>query len=130
MTIFRISRYIRIATDGEPVEPPGEVRGQNDVGWNLAHHVDLQAVVSPPQPIGRDGLQNEAGFSGCAAERHHDDHVGEANSFPYVFQGPAFEGESVFVSVMVSLVRQAVSFLPPTAHDRQQQDSSSQRDGI
>ena len=45
-----------VGADGEPVEVLQKLLGQQAVGWDLAHHDQAQAVLAPPQAVGRQGL--------------------------------------------------------------------------
>src|SRR4029453_7136556 len=69
-----------VSPDGEAVEALGELFGQDHVGRDLAHHVDLEAVLVTLAAVVGQRLEGPVGLLQRATEGNHDDHVGEASS--------------------------------------------------
>ncbi len=76
-----------VGADGEAVEAGGELVGEDDVGRDLTHHVDLQAVLAPNQAVLRHHGQHLVRFLRGAAERDHHDDVAEPELLADPFEG-------------------------------------------
>ena len=90
-----------VGADGEAVEAGGELLGEDHVGRDLAHHVDLQAVLAPDQAVLRHDGQHPVRFLRGPAERDHHDDVAEAELLPDPLEGHALEGEALAVALVV-----------------------------
>src|SRR6056297_368564 len=70
-----------VAADGEAVKAPSELVGENHVGGNLAHHIDLESGGTAPQSGLRHCLQHLVCFPGGPAEGDHDNDIVKAHFF-------------------------------------------------
>jgi hypothetical protein len=64
-------RRENVAANREAVEPRGKFLGQNGVGWDLAHHIDLLAVVAALQPLSAMSASARSASHRHPAERDH-----------------------------------------------------------
>ena len=96
----------RVAVDGqselgeivranrEAVEIFEKLVGEDDVGRDLAHHDELEVVLSALESVCAKGLDDGSGLVERAHERDHDFDVVEPHLFPHALHGLAFEREA------------------------------------
>ena len=73
-----------VGADREAVEQRGELVGQDRVGRNLRHHVDLEPALAAREAVGGQQLEDPPALAGRAAERDHQLHVRE----PHLARAP------------------------------------------
>ena len=83
-----------VGADRKAVELLGEGVDLNDVVGDLAHHVDLQAVLAAQEPVLRHCRDHLLGFGDAAAERHHDLQIDQTHFIADPGECLAFECEA------------------------------------
>src|SRR5690606_35708897 len=90
-----------VRADREAVEPGRELLGEDHIGGDLAHHVDLEPADSPLETVLSHHPEHAIGFGEGAAERDHDDDVPEPQLLTHSTDGAALEREAVAVARVV-----------------------------
>src|ERR1700739_277327 len=70
-----------VGANGEAVEMLRKFSSQDDIGWNLAHDIHLQAVFTALQPVFSHDFQHFYRLTNRTAEGNHDDSVCKAHLF-------------------------------------------------
>src|SRR3546814_9133996 len=66
-----------------------------------SHHIDLKAILAPAKAVFGHFLQHAVCLLRRAAERHHDDDIGEAQRFADPLQRTAFKREAFTIAVVI-----------------------------
>src|SRR3546814_20106578 len=66
-----------------------------------SHHIDLKAILAPAKAVFGHFLQHAVCLLRRAAERHHDDDIGEAQRFADPLQRTAFQSEAFQIAVVI-----------------------------
>jgi hypothetical protein len=88
-----------VRADREAVEARGEFLGEDHVRGDLAHHVDLQAVLAALEPVLAPSPRARGRPLRRAAERDHHDDVVEAHLLAQLADRAAFQREAVAVAL-------------------------------
>ena len=95
-----------VRADREAVEDLAELGRQDHVARDLAHDVDLEALIPTLEAVARHLGQDLPPFLGRPTERHHHLEVAETHVVAHPAQGLALEGEA-FAVALVMIARRA-----------------------
>ena len=89
-----------IRSDAKAIKTLGKLAGENHIGWNLAHDVDLE-VRSTDKAFFGHGLNHLVGFGQGAAEWDHANEIRQAHGLPDHLDCLAFELETIAITGVV-----------------------------
>mmetsp|Transcript_19074 Transcript_19074/g.36714 ORF Transcript_19074/g.36714 Transcript_19074/m.36714 type:complete len:327 (-) Transcript_19074:1929-2909(-) len=84
-----------VGADGEPVEVVEELVGEEDVRGQLGHHLHLEAVVAPLEPVAFEHVVDLLGHLQRAHEGDHELDVGEPHLLAHLLHGQQLELEAL-----------------------------------
>ena len=83
-----------VGADREAIEQFGELVDQDDVVRDLAHHVNLKAVLAALKAVSRHDVEHFLGLVDASAEWNHQLQVLQPHDVPHPAHGLAFEREA------------------------------------